>query len=64
MAQQDLISPINKKDLSIFKKDFIQLMRVNYGMNDYYVKADPIATKILIIFFILNHHLREWHFFI
>jgi len=47
MAEQDLMSSINKKDYAVFKKDFIQLMKVAYGMNDYYVKADPQATKYM-----------------
>jgi diketogulonate reductase-like aldo/keto reductase len=43
----DLMDSINKKDFVIFKNDFIQLIKVAYGMNDYYVKSDPIATKYM-----------------
>lgn len=47
MAPQDLISTLDKKDFLVFKKDFLQLIRVAYGMNDYYIKSDIMATRYM-----------------
>lgn len=44
------MSAINPKDFSIFTKDFLELMRIAYGMNDYYIKANPTAAKYMPIY--------------
>lgn len=47
MTEKDLLDSISKKDIEVFRKDFLQLMKVTYGMKDYYVKSYPVATKYM-----------------
>lgn len=47
MEMADLLDNLNKRDIEVFRKDFTQLMRVTYGMDNAYGKSDKVIDKYM-----------------